>query len=121
MTWALFFTYIFPPIVTGVLGLFAKTPLAPTSKNKEITDMVKKTGGKDIWAPIAKKLIHDYSPAAFQIILSAVQDSTNINGSKAKQEAAFQTAKHKLLNEGKKMSDSALNMLIEIAVQKIKN
>jgi len=71
--------------------------------------------------PIVKTLISLVSAEILDLVLDVVRElaATDLTNSE-KRDAAFERIKEMLKEEGKDLGDSLINLLIELAVQKIK-
>jgi len=113
LTWL---PYIVPPLITGLLGWFCPQP----GKKGIIQNFINKVGGETIWLPVINRLQKEYSGKAFNIIFDIVKEMMS-HKKDERHPLAVQKSKSALLQIGENISDTTLNMLIEVAVDKVKS
>lgn len=110
-----------PALMTGVIG-FAVKAISVYIKYGKIPAMITKIGGKEVWSPVAEKLVNEVTSTSIKCVQSAIkaQMASPETNNETMRAAAIHNAKTEIKRAGQNISDSALNALMEVMFQKIK-
>lgn len=103
-------------LVAAIIGWF--TP-QPGKKGLQHT-FIEKVGGIEKWQPIIQRLTKEFSEDVFTYVTVAVKDAMSLNKN-VRHDAAAKQAMTNIMKDGQSISKSALNILIEVALDKLKS